>query len=609
MRPPRSAHRHRSPRTPSLSTLGYDNKYTLSLGRSFRVLGQEAGVLASIQFEDFDGPRIVFPKQELPRDAQGEPSVDLGPHAEPGFWGGPVNDQWYRRTVGGYVRLDLGELSLSTRATLTRMAVPLSDLYENRTGSYDDLRNQNNQQLVLSNLRYRLRINEKLEGMARAYFGYSSNVRSRYVISHDPLVDGVPLGVLDPEQCPIGPTGPCRKDARFFSRWVGLELQSRLDWWGDGVSTTMLGVDGRLRTAAYEFVAFDDESGQSYGSDPAQTRWHGGGHDIANEYSLGAYLQQVVKPWKYLALNAGLRLDFDSRIPTKYLDDALSPRLALIATPTDRLAFKLIYSKAFRAPSFLELNIVNGRLLPNPDGLKPETVASYEAIGSLRVGSHALNLGAFYAQWNDLIELQIVKAQAPSVSQYDNVQGIDNYGANVSYEASVLERRLRFGLNGTYAIARRNLSSEEEARNPDAGDSVPVTVAPKLFGNARVSYSYGQGAVALAAGYFGRRIADQAYYGGDASNLAPRPVAPAQLETRLTLTGQVPGLPGLEYLAGASYLIASHQPYVVGPNQGQPQYLVPQAVEADLALVNRLTVFVGLSYHLGADGSPQVGRN
>jgi hypothetical protein len=160
-------------------------------------------------------------------------------------------------------------------------------------------------------------------------------------------------------------------------------------------------------------------------------------------------------------------------------------------------------------------------------------------------------------------------------------------------------------------LARRGLVHKRRARRASVhpGAVRPVTVAPKLFGNAHVSYAYGQGAVALAAGYFGRRIADQAYYGGDASNLAPRPEAPVQLETRLTLSGEIPGLPGLEYLAGASYLIASHQPYVVGPNQGQPSYLVPQTLEADLAFVNRLTVFIGLSFHLGADGKTRAGQN
>ena len=256
------------------------------------------------------------------------------------------------------------------------------------------------------------------------------------------------------------------------------------------------------------------------------------------------------------------------------MTDALSPRIAAIATPSQNVSFKLIYSKAFRAPSFLELNLVNGRLLPNPDGLKPETVSSYEAITSLRFGSQHWTLGAFYAEWKNLIELEVVQAQAPAVSQYANVPGIRNYGANLAYETSFFERKLRLGWNSTYAIAWRKLSPEQVARNGQfgVGTETPMTVAPRIYGNVRASYAIAKHTAAVAAGYFGRRIADQAYYAGEPSNLTPQPAAPPQLELRGVLTGPVPGVDRVGYTLGSSYAFSSWQPYVVGPNQGQPRY-------------------------------------
>ena len=251
-------------------------------------------------------------------------------------------------------------------------------------------------------------------------------------------------------------------------------------------------------------------------------------------------------------------------------------------------------------PVFLELNLVNGGLLPNPNGLKPETVSSFEAITSLRFGSQHWTLGAFYAEWKNLIELQVLQAQAPAVSEYANVPGIHNYGVNLAYETSFFERKLRLGWNSTYAIAWRELTPEQVARNAQfgVGTETPVTVAPQIYGNVRASYSITSHTITVAAQYMGRRIADQAYYSGEPSNLTPRPEAPPQLELRGVLTGPIPGVKRVGYTLGGSYAFSPWQPFVVGPNQGHPRYLVPQGSAAELAFVNRLTIFAGIDIHL-----------
>ncbi|CAN91557.1 hypothetical protein sce1399 [Sorangium cellulosum So ce56] len=596
-------------RAPSVEGVGGEGTATLGFGRRFTLLGQPAGVVAAVDVHRFEGPEVSFPKQRLPVLADGVSVMDLGSHAEPGFWGGTVEEQWFRRKAGAFVRLDVGDLSAVAQATRSSWAAPFMDLHENRVGAFDDARNDNTQSLVLASVRYRARLSERIEGVARGYFGYSRIERSRYVVGHDPLVPHVPLDVLDPEQCPRGPSGPCRKEALFLSRWVGLELQARYDWAGDGAFTTMAGLDGRLRTSAYEFVAFDELTGKSYGSDPARTRWHGGGHRLEDEAALGAYVQQTLRLFRPLSLNAGIRVDLDSRIPLEYVANAISPRAALILTPDERVSLKLIYSSAFRAPSFVELYTVSGRLLPNPDGLKPEKVSSLEAVSSFRSGAYSFTAGGFYSDWRDVIELQLLRAKAPSVSRYNNVPGIENYGANLGFETSFLERKLRVGVNSTFAATRRRMSAEQITRNArfGTGDDVPITVAPQVYGNARVSYEVGAGAVSLAAAYMGRRIADQAYYGGDPSNIAPRPEVPPQVELRAAVTGAIPGVKGAGYTLGGQYAFSAHEPYVVGPNQGQPRYLVESGPTADFALKNRLTLFAGIELHLDDDaaaGSP-----
>jgi outer membrane receptor protein involved in Fe transport len=590
--------------SPALATLGHDNRYSLSLARTFSLFKQPAGVVALAHYSDFSGPQIEFAPEPLPKRFDGQPAIDPGPRSIPGAWGGPVNQQWFSRTAGAYVKANVGDLTWSTNATRTVSAMPQMDLFENRVGGvYDDPDNTNTYELILSNLEFQTRLYARTMGMVRAYFGYSNTEFDRIVLAHDVPIPGVPLGVIDPDQCPTGPLGPCRRESHFLSRWVGAEAQVTQDWFGDGAYSTMVGVDGRTRTAAYEFVTFDIDSGKSYGSDPAFTRWHAGGNKTANEFAIGPYVQQVLKPHKMVAFNAGLRVDYDTRIDPKYLRDAISPRLAVVVTPSEQFSFKGIYSTAFRAPSFLEQNAVSGALLPNPDGLRPETVSSYEAIGTAHFGPHIVTLGGFYAKWNDIIELRIVQAKAPNVSHYENADGIKNFGGTLSYETVLLDRRVRPAINLTMAKAERQLSAEEQARNAafGSGDTAPVTVAPSLYGNARVAVnldSEEHTVVALAAGYFGRRIADQAYYGGDQSNLTPRPESPAALALRAVLTGDFAFPAGLSYTLGVDYSFAKSQPFVVGPSQGEPRYLVPTPVDAQLAPVNRLTAFAGLEFHL-----------
>ena len=221
----------------SYGSLGHDNRHSVGLGRTFELFGMPAGVVASFDYTDFKGPRFAFNRQALPTRLDGSSAFDLGPQARPGYWGGPVEEQWFRRTAGGYLRFDMGDVSWTTRATLTRFAMPQMDLFESRApAAYDDPHNSNEYKLVLSSVRVQRRLTEELSSMARLYFGYSARENSRLVLGHDRLVPGVPLGVVDPEQCPTGPTAPCDKQGRFYSRWLGLELQSTYDWLGDGIS-------------------------------------------------------------------------------------------------------------------------------------------------------------------------------------------------------------------------------------------------------------------------------------------------------------------------------------------------------------------------------------
>ena len=107
-------------------------------------------------------------------------------------------------------------------------------------------------------------------------------------------------------------------------------------------------------------------------------------------------LWQIVPDW---SLTAGLRYD-------NYSDfgDTVNPRLALVWQTSYAITTKLLYGKAFRAPSFAELfNINNPVAIGNPN-LDPETINTYElAFNYTTDADLTLGLNFFYYEMKDII--------------------------------------------------------------------------------------------------------------------------------------------------------------------------------------------------------------
>jgi outer membrane receptor for ferrienterochelin and colicins len=205
--------------------------------------------------------------------------------------------------------------------------------------------------------------------------------------------------------------------------------------------------------------------------------------------------------------------------------------------------------------------------------------------------------GAFRSWWKNLVELHPLSyAEAqhaaeqgrlpvalPNVgyTQYENASSIDSYGANVSFEGAFVEDRLRYAIHVTEAFSRRN--------DPVLG-SQPLAVAPRFYGNARLSYDLGGPlpTAALSAYTLSLRSADRAIESG----FSPPPTAPTQVDLRATLSGSVPLLKGLSYRVSADVLVGEHGPYVIGP------LLVstPEHPTAELTPLPAFRASVGLSY-------------
>lgn len=156
-------------------------------------------------------------------------------------------------------------------------------------------------------------------------------------------------------------------------------------------------------------------------------------------------------------LTAGVRRD-------QYSDfgGTTNPRVALVWETAYNLTSKLLYGRAFRPPSFVELyNINNPVALGNPN-LKPESIESVElAFAWQPAGTVQTNLNLFRYQMKDILRF----VQNPDNSFTAQNAG-RQHGQGIEVELA-WEARTNLRLSGNYAQQR----SIDETTDQDAGNA------------------------------------------------------------------------------------------------------------------------------------------
>ena len=140
-----------------------------------------------------------------------------------------------------------------------------------------------------------------------------------------------------------------------------------------------------------------------------------------------AYLQDEIALSKNVVLNAGVRYDHYSEF-----GGTTNPRLALIYSPTDKSAVKLLYGSAFRIPNMFELYYAApGQNVPNPE-LNPEKIKTYEAVYEQYFGEgFRIALSGYYYGIKDLID-QVATAEG---SKFENTGEIRARGAELELDS------------------------------------------------------------------------------------------------------------------------------------------------------------------------------
>jgi outer membrane receptor protein involved in Fe transport len=504
-------------------------------GFTFKMLGAPSELTAGFEYYDRYGPSLTFPQQRfqlgglLSRQSFGNGlPVDV--------WGGTVDSAYFTQAPSAQLRLRSGDFEINVFGNTYRRGIPYSSSFDNV--EFDDAQS--------SELDRSLRIDVKHQATLSAVAQLTSRV---YADSFDYQRR---LDVDAYTGCLRGDLRVCQYYDAGVARWAGVEERLALNWFRDQSFVTTLGVDARERSVGTKEDVVDDVTGKPI--EPTA------GRISENGLLVSPYAQQTYSPASWVDFNAGARLDVDDRF-----SPVLSPRGAVSVRPFEKTTLKVIYSQAFRTPTWSETSIADFEVAPSP-GLQPEVVRSVEGSIEQKFATQRLLFGVFRTWWTNLIEsgpisaaeLQQLQAAhieptiVPNLQQSENIASIDNFGWNGGWEGSLAERRLRYGLNVTGAFTRLNQS----------GQSGPPAVAPQIFGNARISYAAGGlwPTPALAAFAMGPRPDDRTAPDG-----SPLPPAPALAELRAAVSGRLP-VRGVSYVVTADYTTAGHGPYTAGPN-------------------------------------------
>ncbi len=143
------------------------------------------------------------------------------------------------------------------------------------------------------------------------------------------------------------------------------------------------------------------------------------------------YYASIQDEWSYApdwTLTAGIRHD-------NYSDfgSTTNPRLALVWNARHNVTAKLLYGRAFRAPSFAELFAINNPIVLGNQDLDPEVIDTYE-IAMDYTTSYDLRVGfnIFYYNVEDLIQFVPDSSGASSTAQNTGRQS--GRGAEIEFD-------------------------------------------------------------------------------------------------------------------------------------------------------------------------------
>jgi len=325
------------------------------------------------------------------------------------------------------------------------------------TGAYgtvfNDAGNRTYDERGYLDLKYLRKLDPTLELFGRLTYD-SYNYEGRYIY----------------DQSPGGPSRVVNKD-KANGRWWGGELQLTKTLYASHILT--LGGEWR-DNLRQEQRNFDEQPPATYLDDKRRS------------YALGLFLQDNWKVLKNLHLTLGVRYDYDYTAGS-----ATSPRAALVYSPWEKTAFKLLYGAAFRAPNAYELYYDDSGISTRANGdLKPEKIRTYEGVYEQYLGEQLrTSLSSFYYRTDDLISQ--VTDPGSGLSTFQNIDKTEAYGGGAEIEgrwANELAGRLSYSYQVTRDLTSGELLTNSPRQLLKSNLTLPL-VKKYLFSTIEVLYT------------------------------------------------------------------------------------------------------------------------
>lgn len=249
------------------------------------------------------------------------------------------------------------------------------------------------------------------------------------------------------------------------------------DWWGTEAKMMFKAGARQTMTAGMEFR---DNLKQRF-------RWKNinpGPLDFDEQVSSregGLYLQDEMRVSGKVAVNVGVRHDhYES------FGGSTHPRAAVILTPFERTAIKVLYGSAFRAPTVYELRYGSHANLD----LKPESIRTYEVVlEQYALGNLRLTGSAFVYRINDLVSVDT------ATNLFENIDEVSAKGLELE-----MEKRFKSGFEVAYS------STMQESR--DRGSNRILTNSPRHLAKLNLRFPIRGDAIGAGAEiqYTSRRL-------------------------------------------------------------------------------------------------------
>ena len=203
-------------------------------------------------------------------------------------------------------------------------------------------------------------------------------------------------------------------------RYEQVDTREKRNFGAGILNGTQAIVDGTLTDVTDSSLVFLPDSNRRIWSVTVQDEW------------------QIHPDWH---LTAGLRYDHYSDFGS-----TINPRFALVWEINEQLSSKLLYGRAFRAPSFLEQKQQNSQLFIGNPSLDPETINTVELAFDYRPYNNLRTAINFYFyEIEDNISVMATGNNIPTAS---NMAGQTGYGTEFEWDWKFHQQ---WNLKGNYA--------------------------------------------------------------------------------------------------------------------------------------------------------------